>query len=117
MRPPFNFATYSAFDLARSDRELLVSFQHDGLMIFERARANLGAGKIDQHRQRPIHFLRGRARQSDVVSFLVVRAVRHVYADGVRARGEQRLDDRRLARSGPERGKYLCSPQLRRPLC
>ena len=96
-------------DGAGREREDGVGFERDGLAVLEHARPDLRPRQVNEHGERPAEALGGGARAPDRLGVLLLRAVRHVDAHGVRARGEERLQSCRLARRRPQRREYLGS--------
>ena len=93
-----------AFDIARGNKKLLIGFQLNRLIVPERARANLWAGKINQYGQRAFHLFGAGAGQRDVLRLFFMGSVRHVNAHAVSARGQQRFHHFRIARGRTDGG-------------
>ncbi len=86
-----------AGDRAGSDRECCARHEFDWFIVLQFAGANLWAGEIDEHSNRSLEFLGCGAGALNIDSLLIVRAVRHVDAHAVSARGDQLFNYFRLA--------------------
>ena len=72
-------------NLTRGDRQLLSGNQHDGLVIFQQAGANLGSLQVGKDADRLVFFLRHLPNHADQFGFLLMRAVRKIEARYVKS--------------------------------